>query len=132
MRDYVILGLDSESPPAQKDEIPFVQITVDLEREEGLATLPDGIYSASLTPEENQRLAEIIRETIEKDLTPPQFHVLKEHLAGKKQTEIGATLGYHQSTVSQHLTYAKRKILRKIMYNFPQLMIKTHYEDFNI
>jgi DNA-directed RNA polymerase specialized sigma24 family protein len=131
-KDFVFLGLDFTPPPAEAPKAPFLSLKLDVDGEGRLDALPDGLYETPLSPEEIHEAVEIITATIRTDLTPSQYSCvilcLKE---GKNQTEIAATLNLNQSTVSQHLDYARRKIMRKLVAKFPQLMIKEQYADFN-
>jgi len=51
-------------------------------------------------------------------LTLKQFHVvLLYYFCGVKQVEIARIMGIDESTVREHLTYAKKKIFKKLSKN---------------
>ncbi|MEJ2746112.1 MAG: sigma-70 family RNA polymerase sigma factor [bacterium] len=54
-----------------------------------------------------------VRKVMDNDLTTRQNECLSlYYLQGFRQREIAALLGIHQTTVSQHLQYALKKLRR--------------------
>lgn len=52
-----------------------------------------------------------VRRAMKRHLTPRQRQCLQLHyLRARSQREIAATLGIHQTTVSQHIRYALKKL----------------------
>lgn len=56
-----------------------------------------------------------VRRAMKRELTPRQNECLTlYYLRGRSQREVAGLLGIHQTTVSQHIRYALRKLRRVV------------------